>query len=129
AYGGTSSKNIALPAPRYGQTAGVGAYLQEETETEDALLLKKSRLLGWFAHKNGGATGNGTNGTGSLPEEFNLVCKWRPTSIVAEQFRVAATRLALMAQAKEGQTPVIVVTSAIKGEGKSASAVNLAYTL
>jgi polysaccharide biosynthesis transport protein len=33
----------------------------------------------------------------------------------------------LMAQ--EGKTPVIVITSAVKGEGKSASAVNLGYTL
>jgi len=126
AYCGTS---MALPAPRYGQTAAESAHLQQGTEAEHALVLKKGRLLGWFAHKNGGIMGNGTNGTGSLPEEFNLVSKWRPTSIVAEQFRVAATRLSLMAQAKEGQTPVIVVTSAVKGEGKSASAVNLAYTL
>ena len=92
-------------------------------------MLKKGRLLGWFWHKNGGTTSNGGNGTGPLPPEFNLVSKWRPTSIVAEQFRVAATRLALMAQAKEGQTPVIVITSSVKGEGKSASAVNLGYTL
>jgi len=128
AYGGTS---MALPAPRYGQTAAEGAYGHQGTETEDAVVLKKGRLLGWFGHKNGETTGNGNgaNGTGSLPAEFNLVCKWRPTSIVAEQFRVAATRLALMAQTKEGQAPVIVLTSAVKGEGKSASAVNLGYTL
>src|SRR6266487_5249530 len=126
AYGGTS---MALPAPRYGQTAAKGVYLEPDTETEDALVLKKGRLLGWFWHKNGGTTSNGGNGTGPLPPEFNLVSKWRPTSIVAEQFRVAATRLALMAQPKEGQTPVIVITSSVKGEGKSASAVNLGYTL
>jgi capsular exopolysaccharide synthesis family protein len=126
AYGGTS---MALPAPRYGQTAIEGADLQQTTQAEDALLLKKGRLLRWFGHKNGGTTSNGGNGTGPLPPEFNLVSKWRPTSIVAEQFRVAATRLALMAQAKEGQTPVIVITSSVKGEGKSASAVNLGYTL
>ncbi len=30
---------------------------------------------------------------------------------------------------EEGKNPVIVISSAVKGEGKSASAVNLAYTL
>ena len=47
--------------------------------------------------------------------------------MVSEQFRVAATRLALMV----GERPhtVIVVTSAVKGEGKSTTAVNLGYVL
>src|SRR5438093_8134402 len=85
AYGGTS---MALPAPRYGQTAAGNAYLQQGVDTGDAekaLVLKKSRLRGWLGHKNSEITGNGngTNGTGSLPAEFNLISKWRPTSIVA----------------------------------------------
>ena len=47
--------------------------------------------------------------------------------MVTEQFRVAATRLTLM-QGNRGST-VIIVTSAVKGEGKSAVAVNLGYVL
>lgn len=62
-----------------------------------------------------------------FPVELNLVSKWRPWSVVTEQFRVAATRLTLM-QGNRGST-VIIVTSAVKGEGKSAVAVNLGYVL
>jgi succinoglycan biosynthesis transport protein ExoP len=62
-----------------------------------------------------------------MPGELNLVSKWRPWSVVAEQFRVAATRLTLM-QAAQAST-VTVITSAVKGEGKSAVSVNLGYVL
>lgn len=62
-----------------------------------------------------------------FPNELNLVSKWRPWSVVAEQFRVAATRLTLM-QGNRGST-VVIVTSAVKGEGKSAVTVNLGYVL
>jgi polysaccharide biosynthesis transport protein len=62
-----------------------------------------------------------------FPIALNLVSKWRPWSVVTEQFRVAATRLTLM-QGNRGNT-VIIVTSAVKGEGKSAVAVNLGYVL
>jgi succinoglycan biosynthesis transport protein ExoP len=48
-------------------------------------------------------------------------------SVVAEQFRVAAARLMLL-QSKAGDG-VTVITSAIKGEGKSVVAANLAYVL
>lgn len=59
--------------------------------------------------------------------EFELIGKWSPWSTIAEQFRVAATRLALLQSSNAGK--VTVVTSAIKGEGKSVVAANLAYTL
>lgn len=62
-----------------------------------------------------------------LRMELNLVSKWKPFSMVAEQFRVAATRLALSFAGKKGV--VIVVTSAMVGEGKSSTASNLAYVL
>jgi len=55
------------------------------------------------------------------------VAKWRPMSVVAEQFRVAATRLALMGA--ERKSTVLVVTSALMGEGKSTTAINLGYVL
>ena len=103
----------------------------------------------YLENKGAGANGNGHTGTTNgatkdwmhpwakwktaqthvqeLPLELNLVSKWRPWSVVTEQFRVAATRLTLM-QGNRGST-VIVVTSAVKGEGKSAVAVNLGYVL
>ncbi len=68
-------------------------------------------------------SGNGNQ----VPLDESLVAKWRPNSIVAEQYRVAATRLSLL---EEGRSTTIVdVTSAVKGEGKTTTVVNLGYTL
>lgn len=58
---------------------------------------------------------------------WNLVAKWSPRSMVAEQFRVAATRLSLMTS--EQRNTVVLVTSALVGEGKTSTAVNLSYIL
>jgi len=71
-------------------------------------------------------------GLGSRPEngagrDWMLITKWSPWSVVTEQFRVAATRLALLQSTKDGT--VTVVTSAVKGEGKSVVAANLAFSL
>lgn len=63
----------------------------------------------------------------AIPSQMDLVVKWRPESIVAEQFRVAATRLDLLGERSMGN--VVLVTSAMKGEGKTSTATNLAYTL
>jgi len=52
---------------------------------------------------------------------------WRPLSFVAEQYRVAATRLELMTG--DRKSTAIVVTSAVMGEGKSSTALNLGYVL
>ncbi len=73
---------------------------------------------------NGSATGTASE---SVKLELNLVAKWRPTSLVTEQFRVAATRLVLLGSNQKSM--VVVVTSAVKGEGKSTAASNLAYVL
>lgn len=64
---------------------------------------------------------------GNLRLELNLVAKWRPYSLVAEQYRVAATKLVM--SSSDLKSAVIVVTSAIKGEGKSSSVSNLGYVL
>ena len=79
--------------------------------------------------KDGNGSGKpGKNGAAErLSPTQNLVTKWRPLSMVSEQFRVAATRLSLMVAGRPHA--VIVVTSAVKGEGKSSTAVNLAYVL
>ena len=59
--------------------------------------------------------------------DLNLVMKWRPRSAVAEQYRVAATRLALMST--DRKSTVVVVTSSLSGEGKTATALNIGYAL
>jgi polysaccharide biosynthesis transport protein len=58
---------------------------------------------------------------------WNLVSKWSPRSMVSEQFRVAATRLSLMTS--ERKSTVVLITSALVGEGKTSTAVNLSYVL
>ena len=63
----------------------------------------------------------------AFPPQFNLVSKWRPQSLVSEQFRVAATRLDLLGERPMGN--VALVSSAMQGEGKTSTAANLAYTL
>jgi capsular exopolysaccharide synthesis family protein len=50
---------------------------------------------------------------------------WYPRSAVAEQYRVAATRIGLMAGQQE--STVIVMASALMGEGKTSTALNLAH--
>jgi polysaccharide biosynthesis transport protein len=57
--------------------------------------------------------------------ELDLIAKWHPMSMAAEQFRVAAARLLLMRSGTGGE--VIIVTSSVKAEGKSVVAANLAY--
>lgn len=59
--------------------------------------------------------------------DINLVMKWRPMSAVAEQYRVAATRLTLMSTSR--QSTVVVITSSLKGEGKTSTTLNLGYAL
>jgi polysaccharide chain length determinant protein (PEP-CTERM system associated) len=65
------------------------------------------------------------SGRANVLRELEVIGKWNPWSVVAEQFRVAATRLALLQYASKGK--VTVITSAVKGEGKSVVAANLAY--
>lgn len=63
----------------------------------------------------------------SLSLDSDITVKHLPKSIVAEQYRVAATRLALD-RVKERST-ILCVTSAVQGEGKTTTVVNLGYTL
>jgi capsular exopolysaccharide synthesis family protein len=62
-----------------------------------------------------------------LPQAFHLIAKWGAQSIIAEQYRVASTRLLLMTAEKKHV--VTLVASSIMGEGKTTTAVNLAYVL
>lgn len=63
----------------------------------------------------------------SLSQNSHLITKWWPHSIMAEQYRVASTRLLLMTA--ETQNVVTLVASSVMGEGKTTTAVNVAYVL
>lgn len=56
---------------------------------------------------------------------WNLISKWWPNSMIAEQYRVAATRLALMSTGQKHS--VALITSSVMGEGKSSTAINLGH--
>lgn len=56
-----------------------------------------------------------------------LVAMWYPRSGVAEQYRVAATRLGLILDKQK--SIVVCMTSALMGEGKTSTALNMAYVL
>lgn len=58
---------------------------------------------------------------------LNLVAKWQPRSIAAEQYRMAATRMVLSTERR--RSTVIEITSALEGEGKTTTVVNLGYTI
>ncbi|MDR4494944.1 MAG: GumC family protein [Nitrospirales bacterium] len=74
-----------------------------------------------------GVYGGKPSDSPAFPARLNLVSRWRPESIVAEQYRVAATRLDLLGEGD--QCTIVLVTSAKKGEGKTCTSSNLAYTL
>jgi len=64
---------------------------------------------------------------GLTSENLNLVAKWQPRSIAAEQYRMAATKLALSSERRH--STVVEITSALMGEGKTTTVVNLGYTI
>lgn len=78
------------------------------------------RVSAWQMAENG-------NRNGTKAENLNLITKWQPRSIAAEQYRMAATKLALSTE--ERHSTVVEITSALMGEGKTTTVVNLGYTL
>jgi len=97
-------------APRYFS----GTYLARKArgnveESKDIALRDRLQIYGGNGH--------------SIDRRF--VTKMFPRSMAAEQYRVAAARL----QLSSAGSAVAVVTSAIKGEGKTTTAINLGYTL
>lgn len=96
---------------------------QSPTRALEAPLFKgRLRRVG---QKSLGAAEEGADKAKNL--ERNLVAKWFPRSLVSEQFRVAATRVVLSGVSKK--STVVLVTSAVKGEGKSTTSANLAHVL
>src|SRR5205085_11691592 len=70
---------------------------------------------------------SGAHDEETFSSQLNLVAKWQPRSIAAEQYRMAATRLVLLTEGR--CSTVLEVTSALRGEGKTTTVVNLGYTL
>lgn len=64
---------------------------------------------------------------GCTAENLNLIAKWQPRSLAAEQYRMAAAKLVLSTEQRH--STVIEVTSALMGEGKTTTVVNLGYTI
>lgn len=67
------------------------------------------------------------NGVAEVAVAPELVAMWYPRSAVAEQYRVAATRLGLIANKQK--STVVCMASAVMGEGKTSTALNLAHVL
>lgn len=82
---------------------------------------------GYGRKRVGDGSGTKSATVTGLSQEVHLIAKWRPHSIIAEQYRVASTRLLLMTAERENV--VTLVASSIMGEGKTTTAVNLAYVL
>ncbi len=98
-----------IPIPSQGAANGNG-HLQKSGWRKMTTLSESSR--------GGASTG---------PRIDSLIAKWQPLSIAAEQYRMAASRLVLSTEAR-GST-VLEITSALKGEGKTTTVVNLGYTI
>ncbi|MCC2641122.1 MAG: putative Lipopolysaccharide biosynthesis protein [Nitrospira sp.] len=124
--------SIPLYESAFGGTMQTVRALSTKNRTSTMLLPGHGRQ-GEDLHVTGGTpalrTGNRIpNGQLHHPTPgLELVSMWRPLSFVAEQYRVAATRLELMTG--DRKSTAIVVTSAVMGEGKSSTALNLGYVL
>ena len=114
-----------------GATAGVGlAFLLERLDTtisspEQAEILARMPMLSVVPH----IALHGRNGTRPLikSEMHKPLSLVRPQSAFAESFRALRTTLLLSAP---GSAPkVLVITSAVPGEGKTTTAINLAVAL
>lgn len=70
----------------------------------------------------------GAGESGLDPGCMNLIAKWQPRSMAAEQYRMAATKLVLSMEDRR-QSTVIGITSALMGEGKTTTVVNVGYTI
>ena len=67
------------------------------------------------------------NGKKPNPASLNLIAKWQPRSIAAEQYRMAATKLTLSTERRH--STIVEITSALMDEGKTTTVVNLGYTI
>jgi hypothetical protein len=111
------------------------SFLWNPTKARRTLPAYLGRRLGGFEDATEGINGSGddravTNrlqsySAGVYSTDRRFVAKLFPRSMAAEQYRVAAARL----QMSSGGSGVAVISSAIKGEGKTTTVINLGYTL
>lgn len=92
------------------------------TTSAGSYLGQRGKLSGPLMGKS-----RGMDSSKVIMPKFHMISKWGPTSLIAEQYRVAATRLILMTSEKKHA--VTLITSSVMGEGKTTTAVNLAYIL
>jgi polysaccharide chain length determinant protein (PEP-CTERM system associated) len=125
--------SIPLYESAFGGTMQTVRALSQKNRSSALLLSGQNRQDEDFQMAGGlpiATTGKHRSQSGQLHNPtpgLELVSMWRPLSFVAEQYRVAATRLELMTG--ERKSTAIVVTSAVMGEGKSSTALNLGYVL
>ena len=131
AYSGDAPRFLADPNGHQGSDHGetgemrrplVAGKISGKVEGDNDLFARWKSASGMGIPK-----GRATSISERARQELALVAKWKPTSIVTEQYRVAATRLVLNFQEQKGG--VVAITSAVNGEGKSTAASNLAYVL
>jgi polysaccharide biosynthesis transport protein len=103
----------SLKGQRYFPSSG---FLRQPLAAIEGVKLDSEEADGsqWYAH----------NG---LHVERRFVTKLFPRSMAAEQYRVAAARLQLLHT--NPTSTIMAVTSAVKGEGKTTTVINLGYTL
>jgi polysaccharide biosynthesis transport protein len=98
---------------------------------EDVELLPDVRVLAtvplFTLIPDQGESARRSNGLIEHGPHWSLVAKWQPTSIAAEQYRMAATRMLLSTERR--RSTVIEITSALEGEGKTTTVANLGYTI
>ena len=115
---------IALGLPVLATISQFESALTGSAKTAAVESRHKGRLLALPGlMKEGPSVTNGAQ-VAVAPE---LVAMWYPRSAVAEQYRVAATRLGLIG-GKQKST-VVCMTSALMGEGKTSTVLNMAYVL
>ena len=115
---------IALGLPVLAAISQFESALTGSAKTRAVESRHKGRLLALPGlMKAGSSVPNGAQ-VAVAPE---LVAMWYPRSAVAEQYRVAATRLGLVG-GKQKST-VVCMTSALMGEGKTSTVLNMAYVL
>jgi len=109
-------QDIADAAKAYGYSERYGYYSAEAARVR-AGRGKKDAAAGWLEKKRG---------SGSLPTQIELMPHELPRTPISEAYRSLRTAL-LLSSAR--QLKVVAVTSAVAGEGKTATASNLAIVL
>ncbi|WNM57950.1 polysaccharide biosynthesis tyrosine autokinase [Candidatus Nitrospira allomarina] len=123
AYG----KSMKMVANELEAQSGANGKHLALSQCVDSLLTSKGSDTDTEGHDGGVSEDRPKTSHEAFLPQLNLVAKWRPHSIVAEQYRVAATRLDLLDPVASNQ--VVLITSAMKGEGKTSTSANIAYTL